>query len=393
MLTELLSTPSHYEVCHDQHETLFVLHQAGETNDLIPIINALKSKNNIYYVLTLGVAAELAKDKIFSTNVYTLNDLQICSTIDKYSPRTATLSNEQIEKIADSFFVSQVVCGVPTLIEAQIIDAFKRRGVKTLAYWDNLSANGPDAYFATALKVQKSADLILLPSKALSEAEEFADRLPQQKILIGKPSMKEWKKTFESINTKAMRAMLGIKEPSELVITWIGGYGLAHKKAFELFVSCLQNLSAEERPSKLIIQNHPNANKEELDPYFYFPKNDPMILAEEKKISTIEAAAIADVVISYNSTAALQAMLLGKKVIFVVPEGDPYSNIAIDKELAYKVSDADSFSKIFKAPCLGADAWQKLGIPEENPLSEKEKKDSISRFLQLLEQKNLAEET
>lgn len=376
--------PSHYERAASAYDTVFVLHNTGETNDLIPVINQYIKTNCNSRVLAIGIAAELVKGKLPPENIVTLSDLGIATTLDKHEPRTKLLTHEEIEKIVDLLPAKQLVSGVPAMVEDQILRAYRQRNVKTFAYWDNFSASGPDIYFSTALKVQESAQYVLFPSQSVVDSPAFSYRPASQKIVVGKPSMKEWVRTFKAIDLTKVREEAGIPQKA-FVATWIGGYGADHKKAFELFVRCIKNLRPEERPDKVIIQQHPSANKQELDPFTYFDKEDPMILPEERKLSTVQASAISDVVISYNSTAGVQALLAGKKVFFVVPEGDVYSNIAIDRGIVPKVNDCAAFALALRASPAAEGVWEQLGIPQETVESEQSGTDSVGRFMKVLQ--------
>lgn len=380
----MISTPlSHYEICLPKSDVLFILHNAGETNDLIPIIQECERRNVNVRILAIGVATDLIKGKV-SSNVVTLSDLGAVTPIDKFTPRDKRLTPEEVEKIANLLPVKQVISGVASAIEEQLLEAFSKRTIKTFAYWDNFSSNGPDQYFATALKVQSVASAVLFPSQAVANAPEFSNRPSAEKIVVGKPSMKPWIQDFKKIDVAKIRTEINANDPNTKIVTWIGGYGADHKKAFELFVECIKSLRPEERP-KVIIQSHPNAKKEELDPFACFGVNNPMIVPEEKKMSTIQAIAAADIAISYNSTAAIQAMLLNKQVIFVVPKGDTYSNIAIDNNYVRKVSDSATFADALKEPQASINGWQQMGVPEETEESEKMSNDSVSRFMHVIQ--------
>lgn len=383
------SVPSHYERPAVPYDTLFVLHNTGETNDLIPVINTYIKTNSNIRILAVGIAVELIKDKLPHENIVTLKDLGITTTLEKHEPRNKMLTPEEIEKIVNLIPVRQLITGVPALVEEQLLRAYRKHNVKTFAYWDNFSSSGPDLYFSTGLKVQEAAQQVLFPSQSVANAHEFRQRPAAEKIVVGKPSMKEWLRTFKSIDVSKVREGAGIL-PNAFVATWIGGYGLDHKKAFELFVRSLKSLSPEQRPDKVIIQQHPSANKQELDPYTFFDKNDPMILPEERKLSTAQASAISDVVISYNSTAGLQALLAGKKVFFVVPEGDKYSNIAIDRGIVPKVAECADFATALRASSSSEQVWEKLGIPLETEESEQKGVDSVSRFVEVLRGDNFS---
>lgn len=381
----MFTFPVHNEVYMPKSEILFVLHNAGETYDLLPVIQRLAEREANYAVLTLGVATDLVKGKIDKNHTVTLSRLGIETVVDKTFPREKTLLCEEIEKITQLLPVQQVVSGNATAIQDQIINAYKKKNARTYVYWDNFNSIGNDPYFEIAQKVIRSAACALFPSKVCSEAKEFHDL--KTKIVVGKPSMQEWKRSFDAIDTKEIRLKLGVNDNAR-IITWIGGYGSQHKKAFELFVSCVKQLPIEELPAKVIIQQHPNAKKEELDPCTYFEKDDPLLISENTHLSTQEAVAVADCVMTYNSTALIQAMLLGKNGFYVIPPHDTTSNILFEKGFANIAYDPQTFYEGFKASNQ-ENLWELLGIPEEGKEAEEQKRDSVSLFINVLDGKDV----
>jgi hypothetical protein len=309
-------------------DLLVVLFDAGETNALLPVLEKLHEEGRIFSIAVCGTAAELVKKRPeFSEHL-----LEIDSRIDKTWTRDQMLLESRILEIKKKVQPKVVLTGVASQIQAQLLDAYKHEA-RTLAYWDNFSPNGANPYFTKALEVQKHADKVLYPSDFVASAEEFASRPKEEKIVVGQPSLDVWKKELSAVNRHA------IWKSPDSVITYIGSYGPEYEEALRLFVRCIRE---SHFPGKVIIQLHPKSDGAfektvcSGAPFLFLP------------LSTIEAVAIADLVVCYNSTVAFQASFSGKKVLYVIPEKDPYTNFSIENGSISKVHSPEGFAKEWK---------------------------------------------
>lgn len=267
---------------------LFHLHDAGETNALLPVIRQLDAD---YLVVASGVSANLLES-------LPQERLRPYSHYPQIEPKL-------------------VITGVATELQGEVLDFFHAQGVPTWAYWDNFNADGESPYFKTAHSVEPRADLLLLPCDSLISA--FPNRPCR---IVGHPTLDQ-------------------KLPSK-VILWIGGYGKDYEEAYALFQEGRKLLT----DVVVIAQHHPKTGEKNLF-----------------KLS--EAMRLADLVVCHQSTAAFQALAAGKRVLHVIPEGQMFDSLPLQKGLAKKVSRAEDFAQAV-SDALEMDVsgfFELMGIP------------------------------
>lgn len=275
----------------ERTEVLFHLHDAGETYALLPVIRELERD---YLIVTTGVAGNLL------TGI----------------PKERIRSFDEYKKIEPK----EVVTGVASELQGELLDYFRSKGVITFAFWDNFNFDGMSPYFRTAHSVEPRADLLLLPCEAL--VEPFSNRAVR---VVGHPTLEQ-------------------KSRSKIAL-WIGGYGKDYDEAYELFQNGMKGVEGV----AVICQHHPKTGL----------KND---------LKLVDAMAIADLVICHQSTAAFQALAAGKPVLHVIPENQYFESLPLQKGLAKKVSSVEEFPKAIRV-ALESDVsgfFELMGIPEHS---------------------------
>ncbi|HSX04006.1 MAG TPA: hypothetical protein VLG76_04695 [Rhabdochlamydiaceae bacterium] len=341
---------------------LFVLYDAGETNALLPVIQKCENDKISYQVLAFGTACKL---------VPTFYDAGI--ELDSNWDRAAPLGQEEIEKIHSMFHPQIVISGVASRIQGQLLEAF-RKSAKTYAFWDNFSASGANPYFDVAKEVQKEAEYVLFPSAVVAGAPEFENRPSNEKFIVGHPLFDEWREKIVSIDKEALLNKLHCN-PDRILVSYIGSYGPEYEKAYPLFLDYVETLEkaydflfrSDHEKANIFVQAHPKTDgsfeKEHSPAHFLI-----------NQLSTLEAIAVADMVVCYNSTAGFQALLLGKDLFYFIPTGDPLTNSAIEMGLAKRISSTDDFDQTVNKSRI--DAAELLGIPE----------NSVEKIFELIKQ-------
>jgi len=275
----------------EKTDVLFHLHDAGETYALLPVIRKLEVD---YLIVTTGVAEKLLSgippEKLRSFDAYS-----------------------QIEP-------NEVVTGVASLFQGELLDYFRYKGVLTFAYWDNFNPDGESPYFKTAHAVEPRADILLLPCESLVSA--FPNRAVR---VVGHPTLE--------------------KQAPPKIALWIGGYGKDYEEAHELFLHGMTSVEGV----AVIQQHHPKTG-----------------LKNDLKLS--EALSIADLVICHQSTAAFQSLAANVPVLHVIPQGQYFDSLPLQKGLAKKVSCVGDFPKAVKE-ALEADVssfFELMGIPQNS---------------------------
>ncbi len=275
----------------EKTELLFHLHDAGETFALIPVIQKLTQE---YLIIASGTSKELLQE----------------------------FPQDRFRDIEARFDIEpkKVITGVASELQADTLKFFRSRGIQTLAFWDNLNADGPGPYFSRAHQIEVHADVLLLPCEALSPY--FRTRATE---IVGHPT-------------------LDYRQKPKLAV-WIGGYGEEYEEAFSLFKEGMKQVE----DMIFLIQHHPKTGL----------KND---------LKTSDAICLADLVICHQSSAAFQALAMNKPVLYVIPESQHFDNLVLQKNLAKKVSRVEDFAEGMTAAleCERSAFHELMGIPQNS---------------------------
>ncbi len=329
-----------------QTDCLFVLAHAGETNELLPIMEEMQTQKRDFHVLPLGVAKELIQNRLPAQKILDAEEFGVA--IDKQWPIDKELPQDTVLSVAQAVHAKVLVTGVAMLPQKQFLEAYKNQA-QTVAYWDNPEPRGAILYFDIAHKVQAVAKKVLFPSGFVASAKEFESHSEAQKIVIGKPTLLQTIEQLGSIDKASVIKKLDFNKDLPVVV-FIGTYGDRYEKAFRMFTQSIKGL-----PYQAIFQIHPMASGE------FEKKCSAEFLDDQKKflissprhihgVTMFEAMAASDLVVTYNSSAGFQALLGGKQVLCVVPEGDAYSNSLIEQGIAHK---ADSPQAIIEELAKG----------------------------------------
>lgn len=275
----------------EQTDILFHLHDAGETFALLPVIRQL---DRDYLILTTGVSENLLsgipKERIRKWNEFT-----------------------QIEP-------NEVVTGVASELQGEVLDYFHQKGIQTFAFWDNFNSDGESPYFKIAHSVETRADILLLPCKSLESA--FPNR---QTRVVGHPTLDP--------------------QPRKMVALWVGGYGKDYEEAFELFQEGIKQVDN----LVVLIQHHPKTG-----------------LKNDLKFS--EALPLVDLVICHQSSASFQALAAQKPVLHVIPPHQNYESLPLQQGLAKRVSRVEDFREAIRetAEMDISGFFELMGIPKNS---------------------------
>lgn len=231
-------------------------------------------------------------------------------------PRERCRAFEEFKQIEPNL----VITGVSSMQQGEVLDFFRNRGVLTYSYWDNFNADGESPYFKTAHSVEPRADVLLLPCESL--VSSFPNRTVR---VVGHPT-------------------LDVKIPST-VILWIGGYGKEYEESYELFQKGIATIEGV----TVLVQHHPKTG-----------------LKNELKLN--EALSIADLVVCHQSTASFQALAAQKPVLHVIPIGQHFDSLPLQKGLAKKVSCVEDFAKAVDEAIMTdlSGFFELMGIPKNS---------------------------
>jgi hypothetical protein len=297
--------------------------------------------------------------------------LGIDETIDHQWKRDKQLSAESLRQLEKNLAVKKKIwVGVSCSIFEQIIQQYQKN-IEVVALRDNPSPDGDTDYFRIADAVQNAAHTVAVPSKAVST--KLAS--PNKKlVVIGQPPIEEWQQQAESIDKDAILKKLGLN-PKLPIIVYAGVYGDFYAACFEKFLDSVADTHVQ-----VLIAPHPRykgvVEKQLLEAR---KANCPQctIIGEfvddpSKKIKTVEAIAIADLVVTADatSTVVFQANALRKKVLYINTAFSEVSKSLCEKKLLQRIANREEF--LYAVHSLakenapeGQDVFTLLGIPKQ----------------------------
>ena len=322
---------------------LCVLYDAGETGGLLPVLKKLDVEGIDFQVLVMGTAETIVTPGMFGKKRLTLKDLEITTTVDATTPRTTTLAKEVMAKF-QQIDPKVVLVGAASKIQQQVVEQFPSS--TTVVFIDNFSYDKTQEAFATVNQVQSVAKHVLCPSshtRTLFEWDPESLRPEPLYHIVGKPSLEVWEKEIALVNRDQVLEVLNFTKDRPIV-TLIGGYGPGYEIINPLFAHCAERL--EKEGFQVVQQPHPKV--------------------APQKVKTIEALAISQYVIGYNSSVPFDAATIGIHSLFFIPNDSrtQFTHFAIDSGLISKVSTIEELLEYMnraKEPC---DIRQAIGIPQ-----------------------------
>ncbi|MCH9613545.1 MAG: hypothetical protein SP1CHLAM54_05500 [Chlamydiia bacterium] len=345
-----------------QTDLLFFLVDAGETHAILPVLEKLESFEKDYIVLAHGTAKDIVyQSGLPPQKIMTFAEFGI--ELDPVLPRMFQLTSPEVKKISSRIQALMVVSGVASAMQGQILEAYTKKDVMTVSYWDNFSATGTDAYFEIGHKVARKASMLFFPTKDVAEDLSFNPVPVDKRMVVGQPSLEGWKEINSYDRHKLLKKISGVKNQKR--ITYIGGYGKEYEEAFTLFLKSMGDRVFSSY--HVIIAPHPKTDGSfEKEMVKKQRSLLPEVTVLSGELTTKEATSLSDLVVCHKSTAGFQAASAGKSVIYLIPQTQEFSNTAIEKDAAKCVHSPSSFKKT----CLdlmenpSGSFHDKVGVPE-----------------------------
>lgn len=155
--------------------------------------------------------------------------------------------------------------------------------------------------------------------------------------MCGQPSLEVWSRELLKCDRSKLIKRLGISSEKETLV-FIGGYGSEYEEGFALFVDFIDELDPDQY--QVLVQPHPKT-----DDFFEkeFTRGSSIVRVLAKEVTTIEAIAISDAVLCHQPSVGFQALSVEKKVLYIIPSSQNYSNPVIDSQLARRVRSLQEF--------------------------------------------------
>lgn len=341
-----------------QAEVVFVLYDTGETRALEPVIARLQEKKISTLVLGVGTSRELIGNRSDFLDVNAVCGVR--AKIDRtHWRRESALPALDVKRLEACFDASLVVTGMASRFQSQLAEAlYSKKDSKVWGYFDGFSRESVNA---TSTEFIESLDQVLVPARSVEA--EFKIRASQKVVkTVGQPSLEKWKAIMETLDKAKLRKSLNLTDATP-VILYAGGYGDGYEEAFRLFVRSVKGLSNYH----VLVSLHPRVDGEFERRAIKEEKGNSIEIIP-KEISTAEALAISEVLVSHRSTTGVQAVFAGKPAIYLDGEKDKYSDLAIENGWAQQVFSEPQFKRAL-ARAVGIkrrDIYRLAGIPKDS---------------------------
>ena len=317
---------------------LFVVHDAGETLALKPVFEVLRRASSNFKVLVMGTARTLLEKAEY---IIDLNeDCHIEPRVDRETwPRQQPLSAMALEQLTSRLTPRVVICGVSTMIQHQIVQAYQALGVVAVVYHESLCFTDSDS---SLLNQVLASDTTRFMVSSHLVARQITGLNRKAKItVVGQPAFDEWHRAAEQFESTRVRELLAPDrrfDSGKKTILYSGTYCTDHRQLFELFARSVPGLSH----FNIVGSLHPKVDGALERELLAELKIENVILLPAA-ISTMQAAALSDLVVCHRSTVGLQAMCMKKPVIFLDIPGSPFTDIAVANGWAHIAYTVDNF--------------------------------------------------
>ncbi len=339
-------------------QILFVTYDTGETNAFKPVFEALDHQDIPYKIIALGTSATLLKD-----HPHLLN----CPLPMLPSPleREKGLRSETLNSLTHCVHPKKVIVSMAAESMADIASAFHETGAKVFAYYDNFDDIRTKDYVKPFLHSHPSVDVYFVPSSLTKKSLEayFGPAfLPSHIIIVGQPSLESWRQVYKETNPATL------KETTQLttdlpILLFAGGYDPTYPEFFRLFVQGVM-----ESNTFGIVTLHPKSDgTTERQIIEEEQAQDKVRLFGKEGPKTDQLSTLARVVLCHKSTVCMQALTMGKPVIYLANKKD-YTNQAIEEGVALEAENLPEFLKAIDQSLSGktSPSLEKLGIPQES---------------------------
>lgn len=199
------------------------------------------------------------------------------------------------------------VVGLVSDFQVSVAQQFKQAHANVVGYFDGFSSRSS---YPVVEKFKAVLTSLMVPSLQVQQYFQSQWSIPVKRV--GQPILETVSKTIQQTDQAALTAQLDMN-PAYKTVLFVGGYGQGYPEAFTQFVKSAQQLGK----ANIMVSLHPKAHgtleKQILNQW----DTNHRIRIAPKAISTDALLAIADGVVSHQSTVNTVAALNNKPVMFV----------------------------------------------------------------------------
>jgi hypothetical protein len=330
-------------IAADALDYVFVLHDAGETNFVLPVVTDLLNMQIDLKVFALGEPAiSLFADSIFKDVLVTPESMGLETTvIDGNDGRNQTLSERDVNTVLNLLPSSSVIVGMVYAMEAQLAGAYREANSATTITTETIGIFDSFALWSDTSIC--STDFVLTPSTPpinqiwLCADEQNVEEFKQQGIratVTGSPSLSQWRKDAskdaEVAETRAMLLKKASRSDSQsaaetVLAVYAGGYGdQSYNDSVSTFCEAAKALrGATSPPFLFMFSPHPGYSTDYEQSIFdaLGCSDDVLVLdsdsSDSVSISTPQVVAASNASLSQCSTVGGQSLSISIPHIYI----------------------------------------------------------------------------
>ena len=307
---------------YQQPDVLFIAYDQGESNAFLQLEKSLQQHHINYRILAFGRASE----------VFDEHPLRLDSSVKRQqqlkNDRNNKLSSAEIDSIIHSLHPGIIYSGMSSVVQAQLMNAFKDQGSYTVAFYDNIDPIGSKEYVQPFLSSVKSPDEYHISSQATRDSFDDRPVFAQSKLTVsGNPALEAWDKIYQQTDTDNIRQELNINK-SQPVVVFAGGYDTTYQTYLRIFVEATRSM-----PSILfLVTYHPKTDGSLEKSITSELATGNVRVIEKGTHSTTALSKLSQAVVVHKSSIAAQALYKNKPVLYVAEPA--FNNFLTRLELA-----------------------------------------------------------
>ncbi|MDX2085329.1 MAG: hypothetical protein SFZ03_08075 [Candidatus Melainabacteria bacterium] len=331
----------------------FLLHDAGETEALRPVIARLAQAHVPYTLLTTGTASRLLAGHPHQVS---LPDAPVAGT-----PTQQAAWWQQMTTLCQRLHPAVVMTGVVSPFQQLLSGLFRRQGAPVVGYTDGYTLNPTTELFQ---RFAKTLSAWWVPTAV--QAAWLRQCLPQMPVaVVGQPTADRWERQNLSASPATTDAatqtpLTAPSTPQTLQppprLLWVGGYGAGYEEAFGLFCSLARQWAGR---AQFQVALHPSQDGAVERQWIDRMGLTGLVEILPKHQPTERALAQASAVLTQDSSMVVQGLMLGKPVLLTGPPVNPTQwNAPVAQGL---------LSRYTKVETLAAELLQQLRQPPADP--------------------------
>lgn len=342
---------------HDsrQLDVLFVAYDQGESNAFLQLEKALQQHQINYRILAFGRASEIFKEHPYRLEALVENQLLL------QNDRTRELSSFELEDIIKPIRPGIVYSGMSSVVQAQLLNAFKSKGSYTIAFYDNFDPVADKEYVQPFLNRVIPPDEYHIPSIATRSSFDGQPAFATSVLTVsGTPALEAWDNIYQQTSTDIVRQELNI-DKNQPVVVFAGGYDTTYETYLRIFVEAVRAM-----PSILfLVTSHPKTDGSLERKVVKELAAGNVRVIDKGAHSTTVLSKLSVAVVVHKSSIAAQALYKKKPVLYVAePE---FNNFLTRKQLAFVASSPEQVkSKLLSAIQTDRDSLglESIGVPD-----------------------------